>query len=801
MEALQKPFKTVDEQIQILQARGLQFRDLNDAQKKLLNNNYYTIINGYKYPFLVHDTDLRDEQYKIGASFDEVFALYSFDCQIRALFLKYILQVEHQLKSVISHTFAAKYKDIPYPQYLSEEFFGLEEKKRSKKAVYNDLILHITAELKHQIDNNNKMIKHYLDNYNNIPPWILMSVLSFGMMRSFYDCLKNQDQNEIGRRFGLQPDEMLAYLAALNMFRNACAHNERIYNMRLNNQAKRKNKQYSTIYVIILILKDILNADTFMSFYSSLDAYIRELSNNLSTISINDILHIMGIPVDPEVQRIELGELNKGNALSQQEFQSILEHYIFPMLPVSSNLTPTPVPTDDPDRFNRKCNLVEVIGKRVYFAQSTNEAFQFFITLPDSFLNNLQIDIVKEHLAVLIDYIHVFWNLSKTTAYGRDKVKLAFPNLCEQAYQLSICSVMCNSERIIAAKKRDDQTATYKKLEGSLSRADRREWIERLQQIEAEYITTLKIESIAQQTLYKTINQIELWARKTYEGQRKAFGIIICKNQLPTSNPLFDYVDFLKTDFSATINDGQYSAVEIYSDGTFKAHIPISPLQSSDMPFIPFPFMGFADLCSQDKIGVLLTTSGDTMLISGRKLCYTKHNGYWLRCNSDKTLDLLKHELDKADYEVVLALSQTIADVSHSHGGACIGIINDGSIPDRLSTMIESGLLSSPELDKKRIALKGLISDYNSTQPRSFSELDRNLRRELLELDGAMVISKSGKIHVIGTIIKLNTSGSDGGGRTAAAMELSEFGLAVKISQDGYVQFYKDREMILEMLS
>ena len=101
--------------------------------------------------------------------------------------------------------------------------------------------------------------------------------------------------------------------------------------------------------------------------------------------------------------------------------------------------------------------------------------------------------------------------------------------------------------------------------------------------------------------------------------------------------------------------------------------------------------------------------------------------------------------------------------------------------------MISAGLLSTEELSEKLLALKTMISvdEGKKVRQRSFYELDRPLRRELLELDGAMVLSSDGKIHVIGTIIKLDGSGSEGGGRTAAAKQLSEYGLAIKVSQDG----------------
>lgn len=127
--------------------------------------------------------------------------------------------------------------------------------------------------------------------------------------------------------------------------------------------------------------------------------------------------------------------------------------------------------------------------------------------------------------------------------------------------------------------------------------------------------------------------------------------------------------------------------------------------------------------------------------------------------------------------------------------------MNNDILPEELQTMIKGGLLSVDILDEKRAALKNLIRHNDGVNLKSFYELDRHLRRELLELDGAMVFSKSGLIHVIGTIIKLDGSGSDGGGRTAAAMQLSRFGLAIKISQDGYVQLFKNEVKILEILT
>lgn len=198
---------------------------------------------------------------------------------------------------------------------------------------------------------------------------------------------------------------------------------------------------------------------------------------------------------------------------------------------------------------------------------------------------------------------------------------------------------------------------------------------------------------------------------------------------------------------------------------------------------------------------MLLTNSGDILIINDKKLCYTRHNGAWLRSNSGPIIEQLKVELGEENLDFINTIYQTITDLSYSRGGACIGIVNNDILPEELQTMIEGGLLSVDILDEKRAAIRNLIRHNDGVSLKSFYELDRHLRRELLELDGAMVFSKSGLIHVIGTIIKLDGSGSDGGGRTAAAMQLSRFGLAIKISQDGYVQLFKNEMKILEILT
>ena len=286
MRTIQKPFTEIEEQIRILRGRSLEIPDEEDIRSKLMHHNYYTVINGYKGPFL--DRRAEKETYIEGTSFNELFALYSFDSNLRALLLEYILKVEHKLKSVISHQFAQKHQNERYPDYLRMENFdvGRDGKLPPKKErLYQQLRKDISDEYEKQILKNNQMLEHYRTTYDNIPPWILVSIFSFGMLRRFYSCLSNQDQNDIARIFGLKPEKLEDYLGALNIYRNACAHDERIYNKTLKSKVVRMDadqvkREYHRVYVVILILKDFLNASTFMAFYSKLDDYISELERN-----------------------------------------------------------------------------------------------------------------------------------------------------------------------------------------------------------------------------------------------------------------------------------------------------------------------------------------------------------------------------------------------------------------------------------------------------------------------------------------------------------------------------------------
>ena len=79
--SLDKPFKTFQEQISILNKRMT--TDTNTVYY-LMRNNYYSIINFYKEPFIVNR---KKEIYRHKTHFNDLRALMEFDRDLRLLFL------------------------------------------------------------------------------------------------------------------------------------------------------------------------------------------------------------------------------------------------------------------------------------------------------------------------------------------------------------------------------------------------------------------------------------------------------------------------------------------------------------------------------------------------------------------------------------------------------------------------------------------------------------------------------------------------------------------------------------------
>lgn len=172
-----KEHKTNQELINHLISKNVIINNKELALKNIEKYSYYSIVNGYNFVFKDSNND-----YKKDTSFEEIFALYEFDRNIKSILLKYILEIEVIIKSLIANNLAEKYG---IQDYLKLENFN---EKLDKKLI-EDLIEKINKTIN---DNYIKhpAIKHYKDFYGFIPPFVLTKILTMGTISRYYSLLK-----------------------------------------------------------------------------------------------------------------------------------------------------------------------------------------------------------------------------------------------------------------------------------------------------------------------------------------------------------------------------------------------------------------------------------------------------------------------------------------------------------------------------------------------------------------------------------------------------------------------------------
>lgn len=270
-----KPFLTVEEQIKLLERRGVSRTE--DERCALMREGYYSIINGYKEPFLepAVTKDDPNDRYKGGTSFDDIFALFTFDRSLRALTFRNLIKAEATARTAIAYTFASAHRG--QDAYLLQESYCSEQEyleyNRSNNS-YADELSGLTSILKRTRDKSDSdFISHYRNAHGSVPIWVLCNALTFGNIQHFFNLMKPNEKASVCKMIaestGRKGSKLLGYfdvdearvsLEVLVKFRNLCAHDERLYCAHV---GARKNVGYSKM---IWMLERFLTEEEFYGF-------------------------------------------------------------------------------------------------------------------------------------------------------------------------------------------------------------------------------------------------------------------------------------------------------------------------------------------------------------------------------------------------------------------------------------------------------------------------------------------------------------------------------------------------------
>lgn len=312
-----KPFLSIDKQIRLLEDRGV--KTDSDTAGILMREGYYSVVNGYKNPFLDSEKTVAagDDRYMAGTEFNDLYDLFSFDRALRLITFRYLIMAEAVAKTAIAHCFARAHTDpddyLLQASYCTREEFGEYGKSEEDYTGEVNKLIGILSWRREK--SATEFIEHYRSDYGKVPIWVLCNDLTFGNMEHFFNLMKPKEKSDVCKMIatgtGKLGDKLVGYfdvptarisLEVLVKFRNICAHDERLYCAHVGD---RKNVNYAKM---VWMLERYLTNSDFFSFLDQINDLIG--SYNSRNGSLGHILSSLGFPelIRKIESRIELLE-------------------------------------------------------------------------------------------------------------------------------------------------------------------------------------------------------------------------------------------------------------------------------------------------------------------------------------------------------------------------------------------------------------------------------------------------------------------------------------------------------------
>lgn len=298
-----KPFLSFADQIDHLEKnKNLIISDQDFAQSMLQQIGYFSLIGGYKTPF----KNLTTKKYKDGTNFEDIVALYKFDENLRELFLKYILQIERHLRSLLSYYFTEKHGE--------QQAHYLDAANYTQNPRYHADVARLIATLGNLANRNSDYpyINHQRNTYGNVPLWVLVNGITFGTLSKFYSFTTQDLKVKISKNFDKVNEKQLEqYLSVITKFRNVCAHNERLYSYQTRNDIpntaihqklgiSQNGTQYicgkRDLFAVVIAFRYLLPDADFKKFKVSLSRILKHYLESSGAMSEADLYRYMGFP-------------------------------------------------------------------------------------------------------------------------------------------------------------------------------------------------------------------------------------------------------------------------------------------------------------------------------------------------------------------------------------------------------------------------------------------------------------------------------------------------------------------------
>ena len=256
-----KPFITYSEQLNVLtQKKQLNISDLSYAEGKLHDIGYYSLIDGYKDIFYNPMT----RTYEEGTNFTDIVDLNPTNYNI--------------------------------------------SKKNSRDIT--KLISILTYEANQNTEHS--YVVYQRNTYGNVPLWVIMKTLTLGQTSKMYPFMLPSIKSKVSVHYGnITEKELIQYLKVLTVFRNICAHNERLFpyesrfeipdtSLHKKMRIPQKGIQYlygkHDMFALLIAFRYLLDKEDFKSLKKELTKLFNTFSTATSATQKSKLLYAMHFP-------------------------------------------------------------------------------------------------------------------------------------------------------------------------------------------------------------------------------------------------------------------------------------------------------------------------------------------------------------------------------------------------------------------------------------------------------------------------------------------------------------------------
>lgn len=303
---MSKPFIPYSEQIYKLKnEKHLIITNTDFAIEHLKSIGYYALIGGYKQPFI----DIHTRKYTNKARFEDIVALYELDEILREIFFKYLCHIERTMRSSISYHFCEKHGEHQ-DEYLNVNNYNNLPKNQKELEK-----LRKTLDMMANQNHNHEYLVYQRNKYHNVPLWVVMNALTFGQVAKMFEFLPQKMQGAICRDFGnIKKNEMIKYLKVLTLYRNVCAHNERLFSyhthidipdtlLHKNLNIPKNGSKYiygkNDLFCVMIAFHYLLPRDDFLKLKAKIIHAFNHYENHGSNLKLNVLLaEYMGFPIN-----------------------------------------------------------------------------------------------------------------------------------------------------------------------------------------------------------------------------------------------------------------------------------------------------------------------------------------------------------------------------------------------------------------------------------------------------------------------------------------------------------------------